>query len=321
MTVAVARIIVALLFILCIYILYRRARDSAPLTGDGPVAFRSAISKISEPIDGATALMVATARMDNIGKVSDAQKAVILKNLETYMALSPKDAEIKLRSIRDYSRQLNRAQSVLVPALRTLQGHLDRSEIDQLTDMLKSVASVESDSNKDQNDFIRKVHDELTGAGSNPGFHLAQLNIAKFREPAMNTINNDFHAAIESVNKYAEAEPGFVWRLVDDGPEREGIPLFEDPDMLVNLTVWSDPESLMKFVYRTPIHRDIMRRREEWFDHMEFSMVLWWVKDGDRPSLKEAAEKLDLLAAKGATEDAFTFKERFPPPVQSTTSD
>ena len=203
----------------------------------------------------------------------------------------------------------------------TLQGHLDRSEIDQLTDMLKSVASVESDSNKDQNDFIRKVHDELTGAGSNPGFHLAQLNIAKFREPAMNTINNDFHAAIESVNKYAEAEPGFVWRLVDDGPEREGIPLFEDPDMLVNLTVWSDPESLMKFVYRTPIHRDIMRRREEWFDHMEFSMVLWWVKDGDRPSLKEAAEKLDLLAAKGATEDAFTFKERFPPPVQSTTSD
>jgi len=94
-------------------------------------------------------------------------------------------------------------------------------------------------------------------------YHLAQLNIAKFRASAYDPVNQDFHDAINSVNAVAESDPGFVWRLVDDAPERRIHNVFQDPKLLVNLSVWQDTERLSQFVYRTPIHRDIMRRRSE----------------------------------------------------------
>ncbi len=313
-----ARVLIFTLFIWGAYVILRRARASRSNNQLGPIPFRSAITKISDPLDGAIALMVAVARMDTVGKVSDAQLQTIHQNLQEQMQLSLTDAQKRTHRIRDFSRHLNRAQSVIVPALRTLKEKLTRSEIEDLLAMMTKVAEIENPVNKDQTEFMAIVRDELTGAKTNPGYHLAQLNIASFREPAMSTVNKDFHGAIDSVNAVAESQPGFVWRLVDDGPARAGISLFENPDMLVNLSVWTDMESLMKFVYRTPEHRAIMRRREEWFDHVDINMVLWWVKAGETPSLKDAAEKLDLLAAQGPSEDAFTFKHHFPAPYLGT---
>jgi hypothetical protein len=58
-----------------------------------------------------------------------------------------------------------------------------------------------------------------------------------------------------------------------------------------------------------------MRRRKEWFARMrEAYVVLWWVRKGHRPTVAEAAEKLDQLRTKGPTAEAFTFNKVFPPP-------
>jgi len=56
-----------------------------------------------------------------------------------------------------------------------------------------------------------------------------------------------------------------------------------------------------------------MRRRAEWFDEMEFYLVLWWVEEGHIPTLVEAKERLKLLATDGPTKNAFTFKDSFLP--------
>jgi len=85
-------------------------------------------------------------------------------------------------------------------------------------------------------------------------------------------------------------------------------------DTLVNMSVWRDVESLNKYVYGS-VHVEIMRRRKEWFERMqEAYVVLWWVREGHRPTMLEAIARLEFLRKNGPTEEAFTFRHAFLPP-------
>lgn len=145
-------------------------------------------------------------------------------------------------------------------------------------------------------------------------YNLAQLNIGRIRGPMDSPIMADFAANLERINALAERSPGFVWRLQTEEGDATAIRPFEDENMLVNMSVWRDVESLNKYVYSSA-HVEIMRRRREWFEPMrEAFLVLWWVPEGHRPGVAEAIAKLELLRTKGPTAEAFTFRKAFPPP-------
>lgn len=141
-------------------------------------------------------------------------------------------------------------------------------------------------------------------------FELAQLNIAIMKEPLESPSMADFVASLDRINALAEAAPGFVWRLqTEQGDATAMRPMGEDT--LVNMSVWRDIESLNRYVYVTA-HVDIMRRRKEWFERMrDASVVLWWVRQGHRPTVPEAIAKLELLRTRGPTTEAFTFRHAF----------
>ena len=144
-------------------------------------------------------------------------------------------------------------------------------------------------------------------------YELAQLNIAVMKEPLDSPGMADFVANLERINALAEASPGFVWRLQTDEGDATALRPFGD-DMLVNMSVWQDLESLKNYVYTTA-HAEIMRRRKEWFERMSQAyLVLWWVAPGHRPTVDEARHKLTLLRDNGPTVDAFNFGHPFPPP-------
>lgn len=145
-------------------------------------------------------------------------------------------------------------------------------------------------------------------------YHLAQLNIARFKKPAEHPDNADFVNNLDRVNAIAESQPGFVWRLIGDGNDALDIQAFDDPNIVVNMSVWTSMESLADFVYRNSEHLAIMRRRREWFEKTKFHLVLWWVDAGHIPSLVEAKERLDCLIKSGPCERAFTFQKPFPSP-------
>ena len=85
--------------------------------------------------------------------------------------------------------------------------------------------------------------------------------------------------------------------------------------LLINYSIWEDAESLRSYVY-SGAHRDVLRRRLEWFERMEEQhIVLFWVPAGEIPTPETAVERLMHLRAHGPTPDAFTFRETFPPPV------
>ncbi|CAN5215041.1 DUF3291 domain-containing protein [soil metagenome] len=147
-------------------------------------------------------------------------------------------------------------------------------------------------------------------------WQLAQVNIGRLRAPVDHPMIKDFVDNLDAVNAVAEGSPGFVWRLTGEGNSATDLKPYEDPLMAINMSVWSDIPSLGAFVYRGD-HLRIMRRRKEWFEHMDLFMVLWWVPAGHRPTIDEAKSRLALLEQHGPTADAFTFRVPFPPPEVS----
>jgi len=143
---------------------------------------------------------------------------------------------------------------------------------------------------------------------------LAQLNIGIIKGPMDSPVMADFAANLERINSLAEAAPGFVWRLQTEEGDATAIRPFEKENMLVNMSVWQDLDSLRRYVYHSA-HVDVMRRRREWFEQMsEAFLVLWWVPRGYRPSITEAIARLELLRVKGPSFEAFTFRHSYPPP-------
>ena len=145
-------------------------------------------------------------------------------------------------------------------------------------------------------------------------YELAQLNIGIVKGPMDSPVMAEFVANLDPINALADRSAGFVWRLQTEAGNATAIRPFEDESLAVNLSVWSDLESLRRFVYASA-HAGIMRRRREWFERMSAAyLVLWWVAKGHRPSVEEAIERLAVLRDKGPTAAAFTFGQAFPAP-------
>ena len=145
-----------------------------------------------------------------------------------------------------------------------------------------------------------------------PRYQLAQLNLAKMKFAIDHPEMSDFVARLDAINALADASPGFVWRLQTDDGDATGIDFF-GTDALVNMSVWKDIESLHGYVYRSA-HNEVMALRKQWFERMSESYsVLWWITDGQLPTLAEASERLDCLRELGPSARAFTFKQAFAP--------
>ena len=144
-------------------------------------------------------------------------------------------------------------------------------------------------------------------------YHLAQLNVGIATAPLDSPAMADFMNNLDRINALAEASPGFVWRLkADDGNATSLRPI--DDRTLVNMSVWTDAQSLSSFVFRSA-HVEFMRRRREWFERMpEAYLVLWWVPEGHVPSMDEAVARLAQVREHGASPHAFNFRSMFPPP-------
>ena len=145
------------------------------------------------------------------------------------------------------------------------------------------------------------------------GYHLAQINVGTLKAPMDAPETAGFANNLDRINALADASPGFVWRLVGEGGNATDILMFDSPLMLLNMSVWTDIDSLAAYVYRTA-HRDVMRQRAQWFEKVEVYMCLWWVPAGHIPTPAEAIARLETLRRFGPTPDAFTFREPFPPP-------
>lgn len=158
----------------------------------------------------------------------------------------------------------------------------------------------------------------VTAAPAASGYQLAQLNIGHMKGPMDSPVMAEFAASLGRINALADASPGFVWRLQTDAGDATAVRPFEDRNVIVNLSVWQDLESLRRYVYESG-HLDVLRRRREWFEHpKEAFQVLWWVPKGHRPTVAEAIGRLERLRRGGPDAEAFDFRHAYPAPDASS---
>lgn len=141
--------------------------------------------------------------------------------------------------------------------------------------------------------------------------HLAQLNIATAKFPFDAPEIQPFMDNLEPVNQLAEASEGFIWRLKDESGDATGIQAIDDPNIIINMSVWQSIDALKNFIFRTH-HKHFLGRKKEWFHaQAEDTYVLWWVAVDHCPGIDEAIERLLHLRDNGDSPHAFTFKSNF----------
>lgn len=146
-------------------------------------------------------------------------------------------------------------------------------------------------------------------------FQLAEINVARMKGLSINDpIMKEFVDNLDRVNALAETSEGFVWRLKDESNNATNLNPYNDEQVIVNISVWQNVESLEHYVYKT-FHTDFLKRRREWFQtYGKVDTALWWVPQGKFPTVEQAVEKLDYFEKNGASPLAFSFRNRFPQP-------
>ena len=129
----------------------------------------------------------------------------------------------------------------------------------------------------------------------------------------------DFVSQLGPINALADASPGFVWRLQSEAGNATDI-VYNDPFVIVNMSVWEPVEALRDFVY-TSRHISVFRDRAKWFEKKEKPhYCLWWIPTGHTPSVAEGRERLEPYQQNGPTSFSFWFTNLFPMPTEQGVS-
>jgi heme-degrading monooxygenase HmoA len=148
-------------------------------------------------------------------------------------------------------------------------------------------------------------------------YNLAQANVAYALASTDDPQMADYLARLDEMNSLAERSPGFVWRYLTDSRDPAQCE-FDDPRVLFNMSVWESIEALHHYTYGTA-HLEVYAARRRWFSESKavvggHALALWWIPEGTRPKVDDAKQRLAVMTKTGPTQDAFSFKKRFPPP-------
>jgi len=147
-------------------------------------------------------------------------------------------------------------------------------------------------------------------------YYIVTYNIAKAKFPIFSKEMEAFHNEIDAVNAEAEEHPGFIWRFKEEAGISANLFLYNNPNMLVNMSVWKSIDNLKNYLYNG-LHLKVFMRQAEWFIKMDSPhMVLWWIRSGQIPLIVDGKNKLDNLGKDGPSQNAFDFKHLYSAPIE-----
>ena len=73
-------------------------------------------------------------------------------------------------------------------------------------------------------------------------YNIAQVNIGRIRAELDDPMMAGFVNRLAEINALADSSPGFVWRLIESEGNATYLRPFDDPRMLLNMSVWESVE-------------------------------------------------------------------------------
>jgi len=126
---------------------------------------KSGYSLVETPIEAATVLMIATARLDSLRGVSEAEIAAITLQLENYMQLNTDAADGLYRQIYNLIQDITLPETALFPMVDILKTSIERDEAVELAQMMERVANCETPATAEQKEFIRRFKERMNLLG------------------------------------------------------------------------------------------------------------------------------------------------------------
>jgi hypothetical protein len=186
----------------------------------------------------------------------------------------------------------------------------------------EAAAGVGPAASKCREQTINDDNNDDNNAPSSHHFLLAHMNYGRLRAPMDDPVMAEFTMAIGPVNALAKSTPGFYWSFDNDVPsERDPVAILKnDTQLMPQLSLWRDLESLRHFAFKSG-HAMYYKRRKEWFHEIEgpYAVCFWWRRDGTNPTLKDAFDRLQHLKDHGPSEVAFDFASAKSYPAPPTT--
>lgn len=122
---------------------------------------KSGYDLVETPIEAATVMMVAVARMSLEKRVTGPAELEIISQLNTNMQLSKDDADGLYRQMHSLTYDITLPESALFPMVEILKTNIDRDEAEGLALMMESVARLDDVVNPEQSEFIRRFRERM----------------------------------------------------------------------------------------------------------------------------------------------------------------
>lgn len=144
------------------------------------------------------------------------------------------------------------------------------------------------------------------------GSFLAVVNVAQLRHPLADGRMAELVAAVDPINRLADASPGFVWRC-RGAAGHSALLERGSGDLIVNVSVWESYLDFHRFTYQGA-HGRYLTARARWFVHLPGpTTALWWTSPDERPGVEPALVRLRILRAEGPTRRSFTVLRQWDP--------
>jgi len=122
---------------------------------------KSGYDLVETPIEAATVMMIAAARMSHEKRVTKPAEIEIIRQLNENMQLSEDDADALYRQMHSLTYDITLPESALFPMVEILKKDIDRDEANSLALMMESVARLDTTANHEQSEFIRRFRERM----------------------------------------------------------------------------------------------------------------------------------------------------------------
>ena len=121
----------------------------------------SGFDLVETPVEAATVLMIAAARMSHDKRVTERAEQEIVAQLTQNMQLSEDNADGIYRQMHSLTYNITLPESALFPMVDILKSEIDRDDAEELALMMEAAARLDGTANTEQSEFIRRFRERM----------------------------------------------------------------------------------------------------------------------------------------------------------------